>query len=66
MRRENNMTTQTRQKILTRDFVLIFLTQIVFSSAYCILIPTLPIYLLRIGFTEVGVGALVGALGISS
>ena len=36
------------------------------SSVYCILIPTLPIYLSRIGATEIEIGILIGTLGLSS
>jgi MFS family permease len=60
------MTDPSTQKIWTRDFSLIFLAQIVFSSAYCILIPTLPIYLLNGGSTEVQIGFLIGTSGIAS
>jgi MFS family permease len=54
------------QKIFTRDFVLNFLAQFAFSSVFFILIPTIPIYLLRLGCTEAGIGLLVGALSVSS
>jgi hypothetical protein len=53
-------------KIFTRDFVLCFLGQFTFSSVFHILIPTLPIYLSRLGSTEVEIGILVGSIGISS
>jgi len=36
------------------------------SSVYCTLIPTLPIYLSRIGSTEIEIGILIGTLGLSS
>jgi len=54
------------QKILTRDFVLCFLAQFAFSSVFFILIPTIPIYLSRLGTTDVGIGVLVGVLAVSS
>lgn len=54
------------QKILTRDFVLCFFGQFTFTSVFHILIPTLPIYLSRLGSTEVEIGILIGILGISS
>ena len=54
------------QKILTRDFVLCFFAQFAFASVFFILIPTLPIYLSRVGATEVEIGILIGAFGISS
>jgi predicted MFS family arabinose efflux permease len=54
------------QKILTRDFVLCFFAQIAFSSVFFILIPTIPIYLSRLGSTDAGIGVLVGVLSVSS
>jgi MFS family permease len=59
------MATETTD-ILNRRFILTFLSQFMLSSASCLLIPTLPIYLSRIGSTEVEIGILIGALGISS
>jgi MFS family permease len=56
---------QTKE-IFTRDFILCFLAQFAFASVSFILIPTLPIYLLRLGSTEVEIGVLIGAFGISS
>jgi len=53
-------------KIFTRDFVLSFFAQFAFSCVFYILIPTIPIYLLRLGSTEAGIGVLVGALSVSS
>jgi len=60
------METQTIRKILTRDFVLCFSAQFTFTSVFHILIPTLPIYLLRLGSSEVEIGILIGILGVSS
>jgi MFS family permease len=54
------------QKIFTRDFVLCFLAQFAFSSVFFILIPTIPIYLSRMGTTEVGIGVLIGVLSVAS
>jgi MFS family permease len=54
------------QKILTRDFVLSFFAQFASSSIFYILIPTLPIYLSRMGAKEAEIGVLVGALSVSS
>ena len=53
-------------KIITRDFVLAFLSQFVFSFAFSMLIPTLPIYLSRLGSREGEIGVLIGVLSISS
>ncbi len=54
------------QKIFTRDFVLCFFAQFAFSSVFFILIPTIPIYLSRLGTTDAGIGVLVGVLSVSS
>jgi MFS family permease len=53
-------------KIFTRDFVLGFFAQFAFSSVFFILIPTIPIYLSKLGSTEAGIGVLVGAMSASS
>jgi len=60
------MPTQTIRKVLTRDFILGFTSQFAFSIAYHLLLPTLPIYLTRLGSTEVDIGVLIGILGASS
>jgi MFS family permease len=60
------MTTQTIPKILTRDFILVFLAQFAFISVFHILIPTLPIYLSRLGSTEEEIGVLIGIFFFSS
>jgi MFS family permease len=60
------MPTETIRKILTRDFILGFTSQLAFSIAYHVLYPTLPIYLSRLGSTEVDIGVLIGVLGVSS
>jgi predicted MFS family arabinose efflux permease len=54
------------QKILTRDFVLSFFAQFAFSSVFFILIPTIPIYLSRLGSKEAEIGVLVGVFSVSS
>jgi MFS family permease len=56
----------TTQKIFSRNFVLTFVAQFTFSSVCYILIPTLPIYLSRLGSTEVEIGVLIGAFSVSS
>jgi MFS family permease len=60
------MTTQTIRKILTRDFILCFFTQFTFTFAAFSLIPTLPIYLSRLGSTEIEIGVLIGSFAVSS
>ena len=54
------------KKILTRDFVLSFFAQFTFSSVFSLLIPTIPIYLARMGAREAEIGVLVGSLSVSS
>src|SRR4030042_663744 len=54
------------QKILTRDFILCFFAQFTFTCVFHILIPTLPIYLSRLGSSEVEIGVLIGSLSVSS
>ena len=53
-------------KLLTRDFILSCLAQFVFSSVLFILIPTIPIYLSRLGTKEAEIGILVGILSFFS
>jgi len=54
------------KKILTRDFILSFFAQFAFSSVYCILIPTFPIYLSGKGSPEAEIGLLIGVFSVSS
>lgn len=56
----------TTQKIFNRDFIFTFVAQFTFSCAYYLLIPTLPIYLSRMGTAEVGIGVLIGSFSVSS
>jgi MFS family permease len=56
----------TLRKILSREFILCFFAQFAFTSVFHVLVPTIPIYLSRSGSTEVEIGILIGALGISS
>jgi len=60
------MSTQSGQKILSRDFILCFFAYLAFSSVFNILIPTLPIYLSRLGSNEVEIGILIGSFTVSS
>jgi MFS family permease len=53
-------------KIITRDFILVFLAQFVLSCAYSLFVPTLPIYLSRLGSREEAIGILIGAMSVSS
>jgi MFS family permease len=54
------------REILTRDFILCFFAQFTFTFVFFNLIPTLPIYLSRLGSTEVEVGVLIGISAASS
>src|SRR4030042_4414847 len=54
------------QKIFPRDFNLVFLGQLAMSFVFNILIPTLPIYLSRLGSTETEIGVLIGIFFFSS
>jgi MFS family permease len=47
-------------KILNRDFILACFVQLAASFVFYLLIPTLPIYLSRLGSTEVETGVLIG------
>jgi len=60
------MTTQTIGKILSRGFILTFCAQFTLLSVFYILIPTLPIYLSRLGSNEVEIGVLIGIFTVSS
>jgi MFS family permease len=60
------MATETVRKILTRDFILVFLAQLTFIIVCHILIPTLPIYLSRLGAKETEIGVLIGSFAVSS
>ena len=54
------------EKILTRDFILSFFAQFAFSSVFCILIPTFPIYPSGKGSPEAEIGLLIGVFSVSS
>ena len=45
---------------------MVFLAQVALGSVFQLLIPTLPIYLSRLGSTEVEIGVLVGIFGFTS
>jgi MFS family permease len=54
------------QKTLNRDFMLSFFAQLVFSSVFCILVPTIPIYLSKFQARESEIGFIIGIFSISS
>jgi MFS family permease len=60
------MTTQTIRKIFTREFILGVFSQFAFISVFYILIPTLPIYLLKSGCKEAEIGVLIGVFFVSA
>src|SRR4030043_460710 len=60
------MTTQAIRKILIRDFILCFFAQFTFTFVIFRLIPTLPIYLSRLGSKEVEIGILIGSSAVAS
>jgi MFS family permease len=60
------MSNQTKHEMLTRDFALTFLAQLTFASVLQIFVPTLPIYLNRLGSTEIEIGLLVGIQGLTA
>ena len=60
------MTTQNIGEILNRNFILTFFAHFALLSIFYILIPTLPIYLSRLGSNEEEIGILVGVFTLSS
>jgi predicted MFS family arabinose efflux permease len=54
------------QKIFNRSFIFLFLAQFCFSFVFCVLLPTIPIYLSRLGANEAKIGVLVGALSVAA
>ena len=66
MQSKGTISKQTAGNLFTRDFVLGFLAYFVFLFACFALIPTLPIYLARLGSNEREIGVLVGIFSVSS
>ena len=66
MPNEENISKQTAGNLFTRDFVLGFLAYFAFLFACFALVPTLPIYLARLGSNEREIGVLVGIFSVSS
>ncbi len=56
----------TIRVILIRDYILSFFAFFVFLIAFNSLIPTLPLYLARLGSKEGEIGVLVGTIGVAS
>jgi MFS family permease len=66
MDNEENVSHHTVRGILTHDFVFGFLGLFIFIVAYHALIPTLPIFFVRLGSNEREIGMLIGVFGASS
>jgi predicted MFS family arabinose efflux permease len=66
MDRAGNIYQRTRRSIFTLDFILGFFAYFFFLTAINSLIPTLPIYLTRLGSDEREVGLLIGVLAVAS
>jgi MFS family permease len=58
--------TQKKGEILNRNFILTFFAHFALLSIFYIFIPTLPIYLSRLGSNEVEIGILIGIFTLSS
>jgi MFS family permease len=58
--------TQEMREIFTRDFIHNFFAMFAFTFVFTSLIPTLPIYLSKLGSNEVGIGVLIGSFALSS
>jgi MFS family permease len=48
------------RKVFSRDFILLCFSQFAFSFVFQSLVPTLPMYLSRLGSNEVEIGVLIG------
>lgn len=66
MPNEEDISQHTIKNLLTHDFVLGFLALFAFLAACYALIPTLPVYLARLGSNETEIGVLVGIFCVSS
>jgi predicted MFS family arabinose efflux permease len=63
---EKDMATETLRRIFTRDFLLACGAQLAFTFVVNILMPTLPLYLVRLGASEVEIGVLIGSFSVSA
>jgi predicted MFS family arabinose efflux permease len=66
MENEARSARHTARNLLTRDFVFGFLAFFSFLAATSALVPTLPIYLVKLGSSEREIGVLVGITGVAS
>jgi len=66
MHSEGSTPRSTTQNMLTREFILGFLILFVSIAANHALIPTLPIFFVRLGSNETEIGVLIGVFAASS
>jgi hypothetical protein len=66
MDREEGVSRHTVKAILTRDFTLSFLAFFAFLAASRALLPTMSLYLAKLGSSERSIGTLIGILGVAS
>jgi predicted MFS family arabinose efflux permease len=66
MNNEEGISQQTTGNLFTRDFILVFLAYFAFIAANHALVPTLPIYLTKLGSDERQVGVLVGVMAVAA
>ncbi len=66
MDNEKTRSTHAIRDLMNRDFVLGFFTFFAYMFAFFTLVPTLPIYLVRLGSSMKEIGILVGIFSISS
>jgi MFS family permease len=66
MHDEKSISKHTIKNLFTRDFALGFLAFFAFLAAFSAILPTLPIFLARLGSNEREIGLLIGILGVSS
>jgi MFS family permease len=66
MNNEGTISEQTARNLFTRDFILGFFAVFAFAAAAQALIPTLPIYLTKLGSNEREIGVLIGIAAVAS
>ncbi len=66
MDNEGSIPEHTARNLFTRDFILGFFAVFAFAAAAQSLIPTLPIYLTRLGSNEREIGVLIGIVAVAS
>jgi MFS family permease len=66
MDNERNISEHTKKSLFTRDFILGFFAFFFFLTAINSLVPTLPLYLARLGSNEREIGMLIGIFGVAA